>query len=208
MESTQAGQGTTERAETWRDRRRARIAEWFAEHRATLTTYTGPGGASIECVRWARPGTRQSSVNYQSHGHRLIVTGDLGHAIYLVSQAQPIGFWATCDLSYFAGKCVASPNGPGYETWDATAAHDAIRDLLREFSRERQQRFGSSGGFGALKSAEAWRAWLERHGALISADVGGWEYGGIGDVPSQECEAHLTGLKLAMAQLRAQGVVS
>lgn len=206
METSQVGKEAARPVRDWRARRRDRIARWFTEHRATLTTFTAPGAPLIESLRWAKPGTGAYSVNYQTYGHRLFVSGDIGYAIYVVSEVQPLEFWASCDLGYFASKCVASPEGREYRVWDAAAAKAALRESIREFSHERREQLAETGAFTAIDSAYAWSEWIGAHGGTVWGDA--WEFGDLGKVVAQECEAHLAGLKLAMAQLRAGTVAS
>lgn len=189
---------------TWHDRRLERIHRWFTEHHATLTTFDSPSGTPIEFLRWGRPRSGMYCINYQTIGHRLFVTGDLGSAIYAVGEPAPLDFWSACEVGYFASKCIASSEGRGYRVWDPEQAEERLREYLNDRTPEQLHHFRAEGGFQAIASAFEWREWIFAHGHLVWRDA--YELGDVGKNVAQECEAHLVGLKLAMAQLRGSEV--
>ena len=115
------------------------IKSWFKDHVATFSTFKDENGNTIEKLIWKKPDSGICMVNYTLFGRYLIVTGDLGHAIY--SWGQNINFkWVSeCDLGYFAAKCDASENGRLYKDWDSELVIKKIKNEFRE-------RASSSGG--------------------------------------------------------------
>lgn len=181
----------------WREERRQRIADGFANHRADLRV-VGEGDDRIELLTWGQPGTVNRRIHYTARGPWLFVTGDLYDAVY--ERAAGLAWWAGCDLDYFAEKCKASPYGRGYREWEESAARASVAyHLWHNAGKEERRVFFDERGHHALGTEEEWRDWLSHHGDDVWGDA--WEYGDVGLVVSWECEAHLTGLKLALAQL-------
>lgn len=182
----------------WLLHRQDRIAQWFTEHRAAYATGQVGPLANVEYLRWAKPGTGMYGITYLCTGGTLVVTGDLFDAIYQAG-GSGLKWWSSCDLSYFAGKCIASPSGRGFEVWDRDYAAIAVRDRLKD-DEETRDLFEQHNGGRFLSSQHEWSEWLHADGP----DVFGGDYfelGGIGMVVDQLCESHLAGLKSAMAQL-------
>ncbi len=181
----------TERAE--------RFTKWFASHHAYRYGFHEAGGSMIDMITWRRVETSNYLVRYHSIGSTLLVTGDLETATYHVGGPGGFDFWASCDLDYFAGKCIASPTGQGYWEWDRRVALDALTD--REYIREPVRRLlARFHGLDCVASSLEWTLFLGHHGGDV---FGGeyYEYANIGRVISDRCAAHLFGLKMAMKQL-------
>lgn len=194
-----------------KDEREQMIKEWFEKHEAKKTSYPAEDGkGEIEIIRWKRPGTTNYSVIYMTYGNMLFVCGDLGAATYCASTG--FAFWSSCDISYFAGKCEASEFGRGYPSWDpdeakrlaleyfAERAKEAIDKHDRETIQRRRKRFIEAGGPEAIYNRQEWTLWLQQHGCdAFGQDF--YEFAYFGDVIDTRCEAHLIGLKMAVAQL-------
>ena len=84
---------------------------WFGRHEARYGTSplsllkkgdSAPNTIFTEMIVWKRPDSYMYSVTYTRQGPFLIVTGDLGHAIYCVSSLQSFKFFLDCNLGYFA----------------------------------------------------------------------------------------------------------
>lgn len=180
--------------------RLARIHRMFEKHFATLTA-VGEGDDRIELLTWGEPDTRIHRVYYTSRGPWLFVTGDLYDAVY--ERAGGLEWWARCDLHYFESKCRASPEGRHFKEWEPELARaNAVSALSGVSDKERRAEFFRSGGAEATHSEEAWIDWLRASGDDVFHDA--WEYGEIGRTISWVCEAHLIGLKMAMAQIAAR----
>lgn len=183
--------------------RRARIDRVFLEHSA-LYSVEQVGGARIERLTWRRPESGVYAVDYLCDGGaHLIVTGDLGEAIYATGRQQ-LRWWAACDLSYFASKCLASEYGRGYRSWDGDYAcvtmGEHLRDAAALGTRGAAAKFDRLGGWDAVDGKSDWHYWLQEHGhKFFGADY--YEYSDIGEVIDERCELHLVGLKRAVAAL-------
>lgn len=202
--------------------RRARIAERFKDHRAELQIFA-PG---VEEIRWGKPGTGIDRITFLIHGPRLIVTGDLGDAIYI--RAQGWQFWASCDLDYFASKCEASDTGRLAREWDSDRAELYMADVLnttvaglreedekgkREENTEDEDEqdeeewvpralrlFRERDGAAALCGEFDWIEWIRENGHdVFGGDY--YEYGEVGKDVSYRCVFHLEGVKAATRQL-------
>lgn len=178
----------------WGEWRAKNIAGWFTDHRATLTR----DADGTERLRWAAPGTGMYGVNYIATGPLLIVTGDIGAAIYSRHDGG-LAWWASLELGYFASKCIASPEGRQFTEWWSEAARDRMFSALSSAPRDKRGLFFRTGGKDACETKAGWHDWLNQHGYAIWNDA--WEYGDAGEVIAQCCEAHLVGLQMAMRQL-------
>lgn len=205
---------TTQKAET-REERETRIREDFVRHVATLKILEQrDNGMQIANLVWRRPDSGNYAVHYVVYGAMLFVCGDLGEAVYQWSSFVSVEWLAKLDLSYFAGKCTASANGRGYKEWDSDLARERF---LEDVARFRQE--GDVIDDGEVQSAliaidecgpsaGPWEAWCRTDAHTIYGDDW-WESApGIGERIDWQCQAHLLGLKLAVAQLRESGVLS
>jgi hypothetical protein len=84
-------------------------AEWFKDHQATAAC-----GSCPDTIEWRRPGTSNYAMRFILLSNYIIVTGDVGDAIYAwtceTTRKQLLRF----DWHYFIGKCVASETGRDY----------------------------------------------------------------------------------------------
>jgi hypothetical protein len=183
--------------------RREIIDRWFPEHVATYSEGS-VGDVRVERLVWRKPGTNNYRVDYLSDGGvHLIVTGDLGDAIYQTG-AHDLRWWAACDVDYFASKCIASEYGRGYRSWDEDAARARVGECLADErtngNRKARGQFARLDGWSAVQSRGDWRDWLLEHGAdFFGPDY--FEYGDVGEVIDLRCAGHLVGLKRAIASL-------
>jgi hypothetical protein len=206
----------------WLEGFSAEEQQW-AKHEATRTQADG-----VDIVIWQRPNDSHYAVRYclLSDGPTgetaLVVTGDLGEAVYIWYGAIHLEAIADCGLSYFSEKCQASETGRRYLTWDPERARQALCEALDDA----EQKFGadlrgaSESGRGYLTSrelcaaAEAMRngnncdsqgdfvlalyeddAWI----LLLGEDAS--ELTDCGLRPHVCCELHLRGLKAALGYL-------
>jgi hypothetical protein len=93
--------------------------EWFKEHRASLVTHVvlNPAngeGDSLLIIDWRRPDTGNYAMRFTINRNYVIVTGDVGDAIYGFGAFINLEKLASFDWHYFIHKCVASETGRDY----------------------------------------------------------------------------------------------
>lgn len=83
--------------------------EWFAEHKATAIV-------SPECtmIEWRKPDTGNYAMDFIIKRNHVIVTGDVGDAIYSFGSMITMEGLQRFDWHYFINKCVASETGRNY----------------------------------------------------------------------------------------------
>lgn len=180
---------------------------WFPSHVANRIPQAAEAGMDV--IRWRRPGTGIYLISYVIRGNYLIVTGDVGDAIYRFSEDLTLDFLAGCDIDYFAGKCTASEHGRGYQGWDADLARQRIEEWVAdgfdddEIERRRASIEADGGALIECQWRDSWIQWLDHHGdSVFGSD---WiEFGEIGRTTDIRCIGHLIGLQMACAQLREQ----
>jgi hypothetical protein len=88
------------------------IDDYFKNHKITLHGIIGTEIGRLEYMRWQKPGSWNCGVDYLVRSGNLIVTGDLGYAIYCWYDNKVSLEWiAGLNLGYFHEKCQASENG-------------------------------------------------------------------------------------------------
>lgn len=192
--------------EAWQENRQCLLGGWFPGHKADLTT-ASLGGILMERLVWKKPSTNINRIDYLCDGPHLIVTGDLGDAVYEAG-ANGLAWWAGISrgsLSYFASKCVASEYGRGYKEWDEDLALLILRDRFAQDGRDgarEWRKLQEFGGLDVLHSEGEWNAWLaESAHEVWGANWSDHEPWGVGRAVALRCEGHLLGLQLALAQL-------
>lgn len=178
--------------------------EWFKDHKAKQTrTLDG----IFDLIEWKKPQNNNYLITYVQMPGYLIVTGDIGDAIYAVRGFHSFKDWTKCDVHYFAGKCVASEYGRLYKEWDRDYLEKIIKEGLKERDKSWKE-FSERGGVGALSSEQEWITWLSMS-HWVTAEEAGTYFFGIdrynwpvdGYRISIRCRAHLIGLKMAVEQL-------
>jgi hypothetical protein len=180
-------------------------ARYFAKHEAAYSR-ADVGGAVIEHLVWRQPGTSINRIDYVClNGARLLVSGDLGDAIYTTG-AHDLSWWTRCDLHYFAGKCAASEHGRGYRTWDDDAARRRLREevaRIQEDGEDVDAQLVSDADAAILAGHGEWETWMRESAEALFGDDW-WEFvPNFGVRPDQRCALHLIGLKAAMTQVAA-----
>lgn len=177
--------------------------EWFHQHIAEqIRALDG----IFNLIKWKRPNSNNYLIVYIQTPGYLIVTGDVGDAIY-ASGLSTFKQWADCNVGYFAGKCVASESGRQYKEWDSDFLKPRIMEALKEHAEENKQEidqswkdFAAFGGSGAISSQQEWVAWLAERGHIFfGLDPFDWPADGL--ITSIRCKGHLIGLKMAVKQL-------
>lgn len=185
----------------------------FANHVAEYSE-AEVGRVRVERLVWRQPGTNNYRVDYACIGGSVLcVCGDLGEAVYNAG-GQSLAWWARCDRSYFAGKCMASEYGRGYKDWDDDRALSRFREEIARMRADGEEidadlvdeaELCLAGGRGE------WEAWMRESAHELFGDDW-WDFvPNFGVVIAQRCELHLIGLKLAIAQLderRAQAMLA
>lgn len=89
--------------------------EWFKDHVATQNHYGQDAlGADVRVINWRRPNTSNYAVRFILIGGYVLVTGDVGEAVYGFGCPVTFDFLAQCDWHYFINKCCASETGRDY----------------------------------------------------------------------------------------------
>lgn len=139
-------------------------------------------------------------------GGLLIVTGDLGDAIYQWSDRISVTFLAGCNLDYFASKCLASEHGRGYAERSMELARLEFADRMR-WLQEEPEDDSERQAVDAAADFDDWSDDPEGYAREIYEEGGDSEltriYAELGMAPSLRCRAHLVGLKMIHAILEA-----
>ena len=188
------------------DKEKQELETYFKNHIAKKHVY-GYKKIKIEVIRWKKPDTIIGIIVYVMMGYTLFVTGDHYDAVYGGWSGPQINLeWISrLNLDYFAGKCLASPNGRGFKGWDAEKAESAVKDHLKEYSHSKTFE-DVKRDYIDFSSKDGWNFWLGSFGADYFGDS--WfEMGLIGEITDYQCHAHLVGLKMAVQQLELSAVV-
>jgi hypothetical protein len=168
---------------------------WFPKHVASIVKYevtiwraTDP---PIHSLIWAKPGTSTCLVRYLLLNSTLIVTGDIGSAIYRWGHDKDMGFeWiAKCDFQYFASKIEGLNRGESRE-WNPDVCEQRAREF---FEGQRNEDWTPHTGF-----SEEWRQFVGDNQKLFDGWEGCSDAASWGLVPSNRCIGHWVGLRLAM----------
>lgn len=176
---------------------------WFPDHEVTHFCESD----HISHLRWQKPGTCVYQVDYYVTGGTLIVTGDIGDAIYRWSSPVAFHWIAPLSLGYFAEKCVASEVGRSFVEWDERIARvyldwqinndfEEIQDDPAEKATQWMIDLQNANPHGAIYSQHEWTEWLNYHGAEFFGDEY-YEHYGIGNIVNMRCQGHLIGLREA-----------
>ena len=79
---------------------------WFSDHVAKLTEYD-----EVSILEWKEPGTSMYSVKYIMSGNKLMISGDLGEAIFDLTWNASVGSFEDIHLGYLMGKLSCSSRG-------------------------------------------------------------------------------------------------
>ena len=172
--------------------------EWFPQHAARIVRYEAPLNGDIHnppihSLIWAKPGTSTYLVRYILINSTLVVTGDLGSAIYRWGHDKEIGFeWiARCDFCYFASK-IEGLNRVELREWCAEVCELKAREFFgAKFDRNAHWR-------GATDFSQEWVKFIGANQKLFRSWDGCSDAAEWGLVPSNRCIGHWMGLRLAM----------
>ncbi len=119
--------------------------EWFKEHVAKEKIFTNMFNISLDSglpeeeirvIDWHKTNTSIYGIRYIIDRNYLLVTGDVGEAIYQWSQVIDLPFLASCDMSYFVSKCQSSEYGRGGQSWDRDLAENRLNEMMWEETKE------------------------------------------------------------------------
>ena len=175
------------------------IREWFKDHQIVTHTKYPDNSPISEFLRWKKLDTVHYLIDYIVKDGYLIVSGDLGDAIYQWSPPITLPMVAGFNLDYFHSKCQASEGGrtTDWYEWDEDTARQYVFDHFKDYQ--------DCAGYKKFKdehiplySKEEFNDWL--HAAdpteIFGQDWWGW-LPSIGNVFPIRCRAHLIGLQVA-----------
>jgi hypothetical protein len=177
--------------------------QWFKNHKAHRHDYLAITniGLPMEVINWLQPNTSNYATRYIISGRSLIVTGDIGDAVFEWGEEITFKFLNGCDLHYFAGKCRASPHGREFKQWDSDVAKAGVDELLNMWDAPSRAHEGfesaplfSRGEFEhwLVSDCPEWADDPEMKSSLLNA----------GDVISCHCIGMWVGLKMAFEQIK------
>ena len=90
-------------------------AEWFREHKARLyMLHADSTQEGFTVIEWRRQDHSNYAMQFTIMRNYVVVTGDVGDAIYCFGCELTLEKLASFDWAYFVGKCVASETGRDY----------------------------------------------------------------------------------------------
>lgn len=167
---------------------------WFPDHIIEQDENWG------EWVLWRKPDTGIYMVRYHIYRNRLIVTGDIGSAVYVWSENVSWNFLANCSIDYFAGKCIASEYGLWGKTWNSECAEQRVREAVEDRDKNT---YDEEAYEEAIRACGYEYGWLIFLGSSEGEELFGCdsEYADIGMTYGIRIEGHLVGLKM-MKEIR------
>jgi len=177
---------------------------WFPEHEATHYKIDkfGPH-EDVEVLTWRKPGTSTFYVQYITIGHRLIVTGDIGEAVYGWSQKVTLAWVAGCNYDYIHGKCQASEGGRSsqWNEWSPDEVKQSIKEAVEEDEELSDDHAAVISAYSYADCQEEWVQFLSSREAQAVFGSDAWERASDGEVLPIRLLGHVEGLKMAMKQL-------
>lgn len=173
---------------------RERVDEMLAAHVVESRTET--------TLIFRKPGTGDCRMRYDLIEKRiLVVTGDLGDAVYRWSGYLDWEWFAKIDLGYFTSKCEASEDGRNPREWSARVAKARFREWADSYGDDtsrkiRRAKIEYTEGPEAFEGRGEWVRFIsEIHNDGVIEDLEGAF--GIGDVIPIRTVCHWRGLQLA-----------
>ncbi len=180
----------------------ARVAEWFKDHvvKDHVAQKIGMAGHEFEMLIWKQPGTSTYRIHYCRLDNVLMVSGDVGEAVYAWSEVKDLRWISQLDTHYFAGKCQASEYGRGYRQWNRERARIWLENYFKADAIDRAKpKAEEAGVWNALCSRDEWAHWLMEYGYDAFEDIS--DMGDIGMEISLRCRSHLAGLRMAFERM-------
>lgn len=173
--------------------------EAFASHVASLQTAKLDDGETIIVLDWRNPNNGRHAIRFLFERHMLIVSGDIGNAVFtLTEQAAPEKV-AHYDIAYLHEKLACSSPVPCGVAFDAKLAAEEIRDHL---GNDPGHKYAVIWLVEEAEDASSEQGWLDflREANDIEDEWYEW-LPGCGRVYSNLMEATLTGIQMAVEQL-------
>ncbi|MBI9082687.1 MAG: hypothetical protein JEZ11_03760 [Desulfobacterales bacterium] len=195
-------------------------SRWFKDHQIISHDLFGyaRGKTPIEVLVWGKPGTSACRVTYVSRAGTLMVSGDLGEAVFCWNPSggcSSLRWIAGTSLDYFHGKAAASPQGSGiaWVSFDSALAKAEIQEHVRSNMQDDPHYYSPKKNAGARESlhdlleamccanqAEFCGYLNDNHDEVTLAvnDTDWWEWlPNVGTHMPMRCQAYLIGLKMA-----------
>lgn len=188
--------------------------EWFCQHQATLETAPlQDGRSSITVLDWSRPDSSMYAVRYVFSGSTLFVTGDLGSAVFKLTERAALSSLAHYSISYFHEKLACCDSDDMGVDFDADSACASIKSTLSEQLEGEEESDAEledlitrlCAAAEGCQTKTGWSHELVRfYDELSSFDSDWYEWlPCCGDTYSHRLQAYLIGLQMADAQLNA-----
>ena len=169
--------------------------EWFKNHQAQHIVYR----EDMESITWRQEETTNYYMHYLKQGYNLIVTGDVGDAIYRTGFTT-FDEWARSDIGYFSSKCVASEDGRLYKEWSSERIKQEVQETIKAEDLS-WSKFVKARGPSSFAYEQEWYQWLNECGDdFFGCDRSCWPV--HGKQVAIRCRGHLIGLQMAMEQLK------
>jgi len=150
-------------------------------------------------------GTANCYLRYDIIGRNLVVTGDMGSAVYQWSQQFSFEWLAGLEADYFIGKCQASEEGVPFKDWDFELAEMRFKEFRKQLApdlgRKLKDILEECGGIDHLPTAnrEEWNRFAYEHLQDLWPDLDGIYDIGQGLALRGVC--HWYGIKTAMKSI-------
>lgn len=186
--------------------------EWFCHHQATIETAPlRDGRSSITVLDWSRPDSCMYAVRYVFSGSTLFVTGDLGSAVFKLTELASLSSLAHYNISYFHEKLACCDSGDMGIDFDSETACASIKNTLSTLLEGEEESDAALEDLikrlclaaEGCQTKIGWSHELVRFTDELSTLDSDW-YEWLpccGDTYSCRLVAYLTGLKMANAQL-------
>jgi hypothetical protein len=125
-------------------------------------------GIPFERLVFKAPGSSIDFIEFTCFRGNLVVTGDLGDAIYEVNNPQQLSFWANCDAHYFASKArdITGHAKTATQYWSHQKAETFLNKFFEELKEEAGKTESEKEKNRLLKQIKIWE--LEQPLNLIS----------------------------------------
>lgn len=129
--------------------------------------------AEMKLIMWRQPHESNYAVNYMIWRNRLIVTGDLGEAIFVWGETVDLKFLVGCDYSYFISKCQGIDGHQKLRQWDP----DRVKVMMEEWLVENPKPDHDIDGWeNHSGSYEEWGAFAHENDLLRPEEPYNWGY--------------------------------
>jgi len=176
---------------------------WFNDHVATLTKH-----GDLEVLRWKKPETGTYSCRYIFDGNKIYVSGDIGEAVFCLTEKSDVHTCALYNIGYFEGKLRAYSEDR--RDFNNDKAVSRLREWLKDI-KEDEQKYDHDDMrdlFDEARNCNSHSEWAEivhSHEDFISdldTDYRDWMYNCGDEIPIR-IKGYLIGLKMASEQLKS-----